>query len=209
MFIIWPNKKAKEQKHKQFYLLPFIFARSFLGRTHICQCLLVFFTCFLVKVHWFFHLVYLVNRNKPIFSYSLFVNFWGQLLQLDWSRWENLDGVKINFSQSNSWICLFPVLLRRVHIIIFYNALFIESLNKTLWCDHLNSLCCNVKPSWAIFVGSVRERGICLHSNWDLSISIPMYNYIFYFYLAVQVVESIHPPLPKRNDKRNEKSKHQ
>ena len=53
------------------------------------------------------------------------------------------------------------------------------------------------------------EREICLHSNWDLSILVPVYNYIFYFYLAVQVVESIHPPLPKVNGERNEKSKHQ
>ena len=37
----------------------------------------------------------IINRNKPIFSYSLFVTFWGQLLQQDRSRcrsrWENLD----------------------------------------------------------------------------------------------------------------------
>ena len=37
----------------------------------------------------------IINRNRPIFSYSLFVTFWGQLLQQDRSRcrsrWENLD----------------------------------------------------------------------------------------------------------------------
>ena len=40
-------------------------------------------------------LLYKLCTNKPIFSYSLFVTFWGQLLQQDQSRcrsrWENLD----------------------------------------------------------------------------------------------------------------------
>ena len=64
----------------------FIFARSFL-RTQICQRLLVSFTCFLVKIRWSFHLVLLT----PIFWYSFFVTFWGQLLQdrsRCRSRWE-------------------------------------------------------------------------------------------------------------------------
>ena len=37
----------------------------------------------------------IMNRSKPIFSYYLFVTFWGQLLQQDRcrcrSRWGNLD----------------------------------------------------------------------------------------------------------------------
>ena len=49
--------------HK-FLNFDFIFARSFLGRTQICQRLLVFLTCFLVKVHWFLHLVLLTGTRQ-------------------------------------------------------------------------------------------------------------------------------------------------
>ena len=59
----------------------------------------------------------IINRNKPIFSYSLFVTFWGQLLQQDQSRWENLGRSQDWFQPINSWISLFPVLLRHGHVI--------------------------------------------------------------------------------------------
>ena len=45
----------------------------------------------------------IINRKKPIFSYSLFVTFWGQLLQdrsRCRSRWENLDRGQDRFLES-------------------------------------------------------------------------------------------------------------
>ena len=86
--------QTRKQRNKNINNFCFIFAYSFLSRTQICQRLLIFFTCFPVKVHWFFHLVLLTGTSQ-FFLYSLFVTFWGQLLQQDRSRcrsrWENLD----------------------------------------------------------------------------------------------------------------------
>ena len=55
--------QTRKQRNKNINC-DFIFACSFLRRTQICQCLLVFFTCFLVKVHWFFHLVLLTGTSQ-------------------------------------------------------------------------------------------------------------------------------------------------
>ena len=51
---------------QKFLNFDFILACSLLCRTQIYQCLLVFFTCFHVKVHWFFHWFSIITRNKPI-----------------------------------------------------------------------------------------------------------------------------------------------
>ena len=86
---------------QKFLNFDFIFARSFLGRTQICQRLFLFFVLPREGLLILSLYVVLFTGSSQCFQILLFATFLGQLLQQDWSRcwcrWENLDRSQYRF----------------------------------------------------------------------------------------------------------------